>query len=267
MTVWAVAVLVLLLVVVAYVVVVGDGTYFGSGFVRWLYDRLASRWRYPDDPRLRAADRDHLLPLIRRELADVNNPRVLDVATGTGRIPLLLVRDATSWFNGSVVGLDPSTGMLKRAREKLLAGPPSPSVEFVEGWAEELDWPEGTFDLVTCFEAFHNFGQPRRALAEMCRVLRPGGVLIVNKIGDFHARLVPGKALTRKGFARELGRIGMEQLRFDRYQRRLGPVELVIAAKPAVDGIRPPRRHGAAGRSIDSRDRGILRTNEGEERN
>lgn len=206
-----------------------EGAYFGTWFVRGVYNRLAPVWSYPTRPRMQAQDREELLPLIRAALDGGCDGRVLDVATGTGRVPLLLLDSV--WFTGRIAGIDVSTGMLERARANLSSSSGAQRVELVEGRAEHLPWAGGEFDVVTCIEAFHNFGRPRAALAEMCRVLRPGGTLIVTKPGDGFARLMPGKALTRRGFRRRFAALGMRLDSTVRYRGGSPRTELVVAVK------------------------------------
>lgn len=93
----------------------------------------------------------------------------LDVATGTGFTALAFAPHV-----GSVVGLDVSTGMLQQAqihqREKGLV-----NVTWQEGAAESLPFADATFSLVTCRVAPHHFLSIPQFLAEVKRVLRPGG--------------------------------------------------------------------------------------------
>ena len=98
-----------------------------------------------------------------------------------------------------------------------------------EGDASALPWPDGAFDLVTSLEALEFFPRPRRALAEMTRVLRPGGTLVVSKYPDTWARTLPMKALTRRGMRRALERLGLGAIEFRDWQP--GHYELVIAKK------------------------------------
>ncbi|TGE22994.1 class I SAM-dependent methyltransferase [Hymenobacter metallicola] len=94
---------------------------------------------------------------------------VLDVATGTGFTAL-----AFAPLVQSVVGLDVSTGMLaeaqKRQQEQGLT-----NVVWVIGAAEALPFPDNSFSVVTCRVAPHHFHSVPQFLAEVARVLRPGG--------------------------------------------------------------------------------------------
>lgn len=95
--------------------------------------------------------------------------RVLDVACGTG----VLGREIRSRTGSprTVVGLDLNPGMLAVA-ERL-----TPDIEWCQGAAESLPFADATFDAVVCQFGLMFFRDPRQALREMLRVLRPGGRL------------------------------------------------------------------------------------------
>ena len=97
--------------------------------------------------------------------------RVLDVACGTGVVTLEAARRVGP--AGAAVGLDVNEGMLAVARRK------APQLEWRQGRAEALPFDTGTFDAVTSQFALMFFEDRPAALAEMLRVLRPGGWLAV----------------------------------------------------------------------------------------
>jgi ubiquinone/menaquinone biosynthesis C-methylase UbiE len=106
--------------------------------------------------------------------------RVLDVGCGTGE---LLSRIAAKHPGASLAGIDPVPQMLVVARKKL-----SNKVDLRVGWANELPWPEGSFDVVVSCNMFHYVTHPVAAIREMQRVLRPGGqILITDWCDDYLA--------------------------------------------------------------------------------
>jgi demethylmenaquinone methyltransferase/2-methoxy-6-polyprenyl-1,4-benzoquinol methylase len=102
--------------------------------------------------------------------------RVLDVATGTGDLAIALTRHVSP--GGEVVGSDFSEGMLARAREKS-AKAGAASLRFEWGDALELPYPDDSFDAATVGFGARNFSDLGRGLAEMARVVRPGGRVVV----------------------------------------------------------------------------------------
>ena len=222
---WLLAILALL-AFLYWLIVVGEGTYLGRHAVRFIYRRGA---RFYDQARWQvvASDDAVLLPILREALGGCSAPQVLDVATGTGRVPLLLA--AQPWFAGSVAGIDITPEMLDVARAKVASAGLGERVTLRVGDAGALPWPEASFDLVTSLEALEFFPRPRRALAEMVRALRPGGALVVSKYPDGWARALPLKGLTRRAMARRLGQLGMRAIEFRKWQP--GHYELVIARK------------------------------------
>jgi ubiquinone/menaquinone biosynthesis C-methylase UbiE len=97
--------------------------------------------------------------------------RVLDVGCGTGE---LLTRLAAKYPEARLAGLDPVPEMLKVARRKLSA-----KVELRVGWANELPWPDDSFDIVVSCNMFHYITHPVEAVREMERVLRPRGKMVI----------------------------------------------------------------------------------------
>jgi demethylmenaquinone methyltransferase/2-methoxy-6-polyprenyl-1,4-benzoquinol methylase len=147
-----------------------------AGQVRAMFDRIASvydvlntvmtaglhhRWR------ARAADLARVGP----------GSRVLDVATGTGDLAIELARRVSP--GGDVVGSDFAEAMLARARIK--AKPASP-VRFEWGDALELPYDDDSFDAATVGFGARNFADLPRGLAEMARVVRPGGRVVILEI-------------------------------------------------------------------------------------
>lgn len=94
---------------------------------------------------------------------------VVDVAAGSGDFCAMAVERGASAF-----GVDPSSGMLAVASARLGAG-----ARLVAGTAEALPIGDATADVVTCGFALRNFTDLPAALAEMARVLRPGGRLVL----------------------------------------------------------------------------------------
>jgi demethylmenaquinone methyltransferase/2-methoxy-6-polyprenyl-1,4-benzoquinol methylase len=107
--------------------------------------------------------------------------RVLDLATGTGDLALLI---AGSVPDSRVVGLDPSRNMLDIAREKVAAAGLAERIELVEGDAEALPFPDASFDGVSIAFGIRNVPDRARALAEMARVTRPGGRVAVLELSE-----------------------------------------------------------------------------------
>ena len=109
-----------------------------------------------------------------RELGRVEpHHRVLDVATGPGFIALMFAEQARY-----VVGVDLTRALLERAQARGREQG-AQNAGFVEGDVGSLPVRSEGFDVVTCHKALHHFLEPRRALREMHRALKPGGRLVL----------------------------------------------------------------------------------------
>jgi demethylmenaquinone methyltransferase/2-methoxy-6-polyprenyl-1,4-benzoquinol methylase len=106
--------------------------------------------------------------------------RVLDVATGTGDLALELARRVSP--GGEVLGSDFSPAMLARARRKAEARSALVQPRFELGDALALPYAESSFDAATVGFGVRNFSDLRAGLAEMARVVRPGGRVVVLEI-------------------------------------------------------------------------------------
>ncbi|HEV7162829.1 MAG TPA: ubiquinone/menaquinone biosynthesis methyltransferase [Solirubrobacteraceae bacterium] len=148
-----------------------------AGQVRAMFDRIAGVY----DPLNTAmsAGLHHRWRTRAVDLARVGpGDRVLDVATGTGDLALELARRVAP--GGEVVGSDFSEGMLDRARLKApAAGPGSVRPRFEWADAMQLPYDESTFDAATVGFGARNFEDLGRGLAELTRVVRPGGRVVV----------------------------------------------------------------------------------------
>jgi demethylmenaquinone methyltransferase/2-methoxy-6-polyprenyl-1,4-benzoquinol methylase len=114
------------------------------------------------------------------ELARVGaGDSVLDVATGTGDLALELARRVAP--DGSVIGSDFAEGMLARARAKA-ADASGVQPHFEWGDALELPYADDSFDAATVGFGARNFSDLAQGLAEMTRVVRPGGRVVVLEI-------------------------------------------------------------------------------------
>jgi ubiquinone/menaquinone biosynthesis C-methylase UbiE len=131
------------------------------------YDRLASfydrRWRRYIDATLRIVDE-----VIRCEAPGW----ILDAPCGTGELEQRLAGRSAGL---QLVGVDVSHGMLRQAAVKNA----DRSALWLRADVSTLPLADASFDLVVCANSFHYFRSATAALAELCRVLRPGGRLVL----------------------------------------------------------------------------------------
>jgi ubiquinone/menaquinone biosynthesis C-methylase UbiE len=136
------------------------------------YDRLHHRWLRHAGGEAQAA----LEALVRALIAP--NKQFLDAGCGTGNLARTLISEGMSPANMTL--LDPSQPMLARC-----ADIPVPKVK---GRLETLPFADRAFDIVTCAWALETASNPDLALKELCRVVRPDGVLCLVFCADMPAR-------------------------------------------------------------------------------
>ena len=128
------------------------------------YDRVGAALSFGQDPRWRRF-------LVSRLPRDGGH--VLDVATGTGLVASQLVARGFR-----VTGLDQSPEMLARARQRF-----GGRVELVEASADDLPFPDASFDHVTFTYLLRYVDDPAATMRELTRVVRPGGTIAMLEFG------------------------------------------------------------------------------------
>jgi demethylmenaquinone methyltransferase/2-methoxy-6-polyprenyl-1,4-benzoquinol methylase len=149
-----------------------------SDDVRGMFDRIAPV--YDAMNRVMTAGLDRAWRRLTVEAVVQPGDRVLDACCGTGDLALAAEREG-----GAVTGLDFSPKMLERARRK------SETITWVEGDLLELPFEDGSFDAATVGFGVRNVADLEAALAELRRVLRPGGRLAILEITQPRGLLRP----------------------------------------------------------------------------
>ena len=130
------------------------------------YDRLAEVLSFGQNGRWRRAMVDHVAP---------SRPaRVLDVATGPARVARELAERMPA---AHVVGLDLSDPMLRRGAGAVAAAGLRDRITLVLGRAEQLPFPDASFDALTFTYLLRYVADPAATVAELARVVTPGGAI------------------------------------------------------------------------------------------
>jgi demethylmenaquinone methyltransferase / 2-methoxy-6-polyprenyl-1,4-benzoquinol methylase len=136
------------------------------------YDLLSALLSFGQDPRWRRA----MVAMVGAGPTE----RVLDVATGTG----MVARELARRYRCSVVGVDQSAEMLAGARRRLARERGlATRIELVQGEAERLGFADAEFDHLTFTYLLRYVDDPAATLAELVRVVRPGGTLASLEFG------------------------------------------------------------------------------------
>jgi demethylmenaquinone methyltransferase/2-methoxy-6-polyprenyl-1,4-benzoquinol methylase len=136
--------------------------------IAWRYDFLNHFLSFGTDYRWRK----RAIRIISRHWP---HEKILDVATGTGDLAI-----AALMINPlKITGIDISEKMLEVGRAKILKRGLTDKIELIKGDSEQIDFEDNSFDVAMVAFGVRNFSDPLKGLSEMCRVLRPGGLLMV----------------------------------------------------------------------------------------
>lgn len=108
-------------------------------------------------------------------VANKKPEKVLDIATGTGDLAILM----TSTTATEIVGLDISEGMLEVGKKKIEERKLESKIEMVLGDSENIPYPDNHFDAITVAFGVRNFETLEKGLSEILRVLKPNGVFVI----------------------------------------------------------------------------------------
>ena len=109
------------------------------------------------------------------KVAATKPKRILDVATGTGDLAINLAKTDAE----EIIGLDISAGMLSVGKEKVAAKNLDDRIKMVQGDSENLPFEDDYFDAITVAFGIRNFETLEKGLAEILRVLKPGGIFVI----------------------------------------------------------------------------------------
>ncbi|MGO9080547.1 MAG: class I SAM-dependent methyltransferase [Streptosporangiaceae bacterium] len=126
------------------------------------YDRLAELLSFGQNARWRRAMVDQVIPAGAR--------LVLDVASGTAGVAMQIAART----GATVVGVDLTEQMLRRGRRNVAAAGQADRISLVAGRAEQLPFPDATFDALTFTYLLRYVADPQQTLTELARVVRPG---------------------------------------------------------------------------------------------
>lgn len=125
--------------------------------------------------------RDTALKMLLSKLKNVASPEILDVATGTGDVAFAINHRLPQ---AEITGIDLSAGMLDIARKKKSESCPDANIDFMQGDSLNLPFDDNSFNAVTVAYGVRNFADLHKGLSEMCRVIKPGGLLCIIELSE-----------------------------------------------------------------------------------
>jgi demethylmenaquinone methyltransferase/2-methoxy-6-polyprenyl-1,4-benzoquinol methylase len=123
-------------------------------------------------------------------VAKTNPENILDIATGTGDLAILMAQTKAQ----KIIGLDISAGMLEIGAKKIKDKNLSSTIEMVLGDSENMPFGDHFFDAITVAFGVRNFEHLEKGLSEILRVLKPGGIFVILETS------VPEKTPYRQGY-------------------------------------------------------------------
>jgi demethylmenaquinone methyltransferase / 2-methoxy-6-polyprenyl-1,4-benzoquinol methylase len=108
-------------------------------------------------------------------VAEKNPKKILDIATGTGDLAILMTQTNAE----QIIGLDISAGMLEVGKQKIKQKNLDNRIEMVLGDSEQIPYEDNSFDAITVAFGVRNFENLEKGLAEILRVLKSNGILVI----------------------------------------------------------------------------------------
>lgn len=118
---------------------------------------------------------------LKKSVAEVQNPIILDVACGTADSTIQI---AKSIENSEIIGIDISEKMLEIGEEKVKKLGLDDRIEFYNTCAESIDFQDNTFDAAFVAFGVRNFSDRKKGLGEIMRVLKPNGFLFILELSE-----------------------------------------------------------------------------------
>lgn len=143
--------------------------------VAGMFDQIAGRYDFMNHFLSGGIDRSWRKKAV-RELGEINPQIVLDVATGTADVAIMTWKILRP---ERIIGIDISEGMLALGREKVNKLLLDKHIELLKGDSEAINFPINTFDAITVAFGVRNFENLEKGLAEMYRVVKPGGKVVI----------------------------------------------------------------------------------------
>lgn len=125
--------------------------------------------------------------------------KILEVAPGPGYLSIILAKQGYD-----VTGIDISADFIEICKKN--AAEEGVKISFLQGSASDIKFEDSTFNSIICSAAFKNFKEPVKALAEMYRVIKPGGVALIIDMNPNSTNLAQDEEL------KKLGSVGFDRL-------------------------------------------------------
>lgn len=123
-------------------------------------------------------------------VSDTKPETVLDIATGTGDLAILMTQTGAK----KITGLDISAGMLEVGRKKIAERKLDSKIDMVLGDSENIPFEDNSFNAITVAFGVRNFENLEKGLSEILRVLKPGGIFVILETS------VPTKTPFKQGY-------------------------------------------------------------------
>lgn len=150
--------------------IVKDKTVIGP-----MFDSIARRYDFLNHLLSFGIDRSWRRKAVAKISEHIRNPEIIDVATGTADLAI----EAAKINPVRITGIDISDNMLKLGQLKIKDKNLEDVIDLIKCDSENICFEEGTFDVAMVAFGVRNFSDPVRGLAEMRRVVRPGGLIVV----------------------------------------------------------------------------------------
>ncbi|MDJ0625479.1 MAG: class I SAM-dependent methyltransferase [Candidatus Caenarcaniphilales bacterium] len=217
-------------------------SYWGNRGLKNIYNLFAPiyeyKWNSAKYKSKTVTEKLFLLPLKMALLNNNKPPRFLDLACGTGRMSLMVLKQ--EWFSGTIESVDFSKGMLEKLKRELAKCPQDKKNSCKTTEMELSSWTENvknSYDAVALMEVSEFLPNFPEILSRVAKIIEPGGLLLLTKPPDWMSVFYPKRKQNRHELTELLKNNGFGNISIHKWTHRYEVVHAWKVSGPDISSV------------------------------